>query len=57
MRQFTKDLVGRENAMHLTDCFNSKGQADSRKVALILRTSIAELTVAAGVDLQELPGP
>jgi len=43
--------------MHLTNCFNNNGQADPRKVAFILRTSIAELAVAAGVDLKELQGP
>ena len=43
--------------MHLTNCFNNNGQADSLKVAFILCTSIAELAVATGVDLKELQGP
>ncbi|MFV8558046.1 hypothetical protein ACNQ62_08230 [Sulfitobacter sp. SBS6] len=43
--------------MHPIDCFNHHGQADARKVAFILRTSVTELAVAAGVDLEELQGP
>ncbi|MFC6641156.1 MULTISPECIES: antitoxin Xre/MbcA/ParS toxin-binding domain-containing protein [Sulfitobacter] len=43
--------------MHSIDYFNHHGQADPRKVAFILRTSITELAVAAGVDQEELQGP
>ncbi len=44
-------------AMHSIDYFNHHGQADARKVAFILLTSVTELSVAAGVDLGELQGP